>query len=166
MTYPAKMALTPFSILDFSMTHEPFPSSSAGWKTNRTVPRGGDPFRSAAGAQDHGHVDVMATGVHPIGDLRGEREPRPLGARERIHLGTQRDCGPAVRSGPPTHAAAARSAVLRWNPEPLKLGNDGLRGVDLLERKLRVSVKVASQLDHALEDILRSQFDMHLYIFI
>jgi hypothetical protein len=41
------------------------------------------------GTEQHGHVQVVAAGVHGARTLRGEVDARTLGDRQRIHVGTE-----------------------------------------------------------------------------
>ena len=56
----------------------------------------------ARGAEQHGRVAVVATGVHLAGNCRAVRGPCDLLNVERIHIGAQRD-----------HAVASEPALER-----------------------------------------------------
>ena len=71
----------------------PAASSSAGWKTKRTLPASpvGKGLQHARGAQQDGHVPVVAAGVRTAGALGAPRGARALLDGKRVDVRTQQD---------------------------------------------------------------------------
>ena len=93
------------------------------------------------GAEQHRGMRVVAAGVRDVGHHRGVRHSGPLGHRQRIHVGPQRDARPVL--GPEiADQAGAAGQHLRVEAGVGELRRDELGGGELLPAQLRVGVDV------------------------
>ena len=97
---------------------------------------------------DHRHVRVVTARMHPAGMLRRERQPRRLLARQRVHLGADRDGGRAPNAtAQPRDDAGPGPSVRRLEAERRQRAEEALRRPHLLERELGDAVQASPQLD-------------------
>ena len=95
----------------------------------------------AGGAQQHGHVAVVAAGVHAPGVHRLVIDARGLGNVQRVHIGTQPNGRPLADRERTDHAGAGQPPVHIDTELPQALG-DEILGLVLLEGGLGVGMQV------------------------
>ena len=97
------------------------------------------------GAQQHRGVRVVTAGMRDVGDHRRVRRPGPLGHRQRVHIGAQRDPGPVLRTEI-TRQAGASGQHLGVEARIGQMRGDELRGGELLTAQLGVGMQMAAPL--------------------
>ena len=87
--------------------------SSAGWKSTRTVPARPRATSVARRRHRHGHVTVVAAGVHQAGDAGGVGRRAVLLDGQRVHVGAQEHgrSAAAARARDHSRPAHARAHV-------------------------------------------------------
>ena len=114
-------------------------------------------------AQEHGHVVVMAAGVHDAVVLGGKGQAGALLHGQGVDVGTEHDglAGAAgVQRGDET--GVVREG-LDLQAHGLHVLDQGLGGLNLLEAQLRVLVVVSASLDDIRGVLLRKCSDVHFY---
>ena len=147
----AKIRLTPDSAPAATVSiAPPGISSSAGWKISRkpTGSSGARGQRERRAEQDRG-VRVVPAGVRHIRHRRCVGGAGPLGHRQRVHVGPQRDPGLPVGA---EIAGQSRPAGqhLGFEPGVDQPLDDELRGGEFLAAQLRVAVQMPPPVDEVL----------------
>ena len=145
----AKMRDTPFSApAAIASIAPPGINSSAAWKISRTADRQlGHRRQRERRAEQHRGMRVVAAGVRNVRHDRGVRRPGPIGHRQRVHVGPQRDARPVLGAEVADQAGAA-GQHLRVEAGVGQVRRDELRGGELLPPELRVGVDVPAPRHH------------------
>ena len=139
-----------------TMPRAPSPVSSAGWNRATRVPRQtvGTAGEQPGGAQQAGHVDVVAAGVHHrdlvavvvgAGGCTRVGQAGRLPHRQRVHVRPQQHRGTVAVAQHTDHAGAAHPLV-HLEPGLLQPLGDRRRGPVLLVGQLRVLMQGAVEL--------------------
>ena len=100
--------------------------------------------------KDHGHVPVMAAGMHRVGMFRGKGEACVFDHRQCVKFAAQHQGLSRLGKAMDSHYAGARDAGCYLHREPIKLlGNKG-RGFLLGKSRLRDLVQFTAQPDNVL----------------
>lgn len=101
------------------------------------------------GAEEHGHMAVMAAGMHRARDLRAMGKAVVLGHGERVHVGAQGDTRslPAARDDA-DHAIAADAGMDGNAHFGEALGDEG-RGPGLFPRNLGMAMQIVPHRNQA-----------------
>jgi hypothetical protein len=102
-------------------------------------------IEQACGSGEHGHVSVVAAGVHRPLDCRLELEVRVLGHRQRVHIAAQQQR--RSRRGAPQRRddAARRRALRHLEVETAQRVEHRPLGLGQLQTELGVHVQVSPQ---------------------
>ena len=113
------------------------------------------------GAQQHGGVAVMATGVHLPRDGRGVAEFVGLVDVERVHVGAQADGASAAAGLQHANHACLGQAAMHLDAERFQPLGDHVGGAMLLERRFGVLVNVVAPGFHILMEVGDAVYDRH-----
>jgi hypothetical protein len=101
----------------------------------------------AGTAEQHRDVGVVATGVHPALDLRGEVETGPLGHGQRVHVGPEDGRGTGSIGADDRRHRADPLAGSRIQADALEFLGDDRLGLGQLQGELRAVMDPAPDLD-------------------
>ena len=113
------------------------------------------------GAEDHGHVCVVAAGMHAAGVDRTVVRVGEVAARQRVEFRSQRDGGSCRVAYDAANDPAAGTGITAGYAETLEFADHPRGRFGLVERQFRVSVQPASQCDGMLSsgiDVRRQLF--------
>ena len=102
-------------------------------------------------AGEHGHMGVVAAGVHGAVDLAGVVEAGVLGHGEGIHVAPQQHGGPGLGAVEHRHHRGGRGAGGDDQRQPVQGLQHGGLCVGQVETELRLLVQPPPQLDGALQ---------------
>jgi hypothetical protein len=150
----AKIEPTPSATPSSTIARPPAWPSSAGWKTNLTVPFSrsrSDPREGAGGPDEHARVAIMPTSVHHAVRQRGERKVRLLVNRQGVHVGPEghRRAVASLALQCRDHAVLG-DASLNLQRQAVERVQDFFGGLFRVEAEFGFPVNVAPQGDYVL----------------
>ena len=102
----------------------------------------------AGRAQQHGHVAVVAAGVHGAGNLRAIGRLADLLHRQAVQVGPERDRPRPATAAQRAHDTGAGQAPMHVDAEAREQSRHALRGAVLLERDLGMGMQVVPPRGH------------------